>query len=330
MERHALEPLSGRRHARQRVLRPVGPALELDRVDGELLGRDVSQQLGGDASKRHADAAIHADQVLVDVDRPRARLVVLEAIRCPGQEDRHHSFGDIEAQWHAIGADRGKIVHLHREDIAGLAQSDAALDSMVACLRVRDERLETVHAELDRPAEQDAGHDSCDFVRVDVDLQPEPAADVWRGHSDLMGRDAKMPTEYLLHLKRRLMGVDDGQRVVARVEVRDQAAGFERHRHLALETKLLFNHEIRRRERFVWLASLHRKVERDVVAELWVDDGRSRRGRLDLIRHRGQRTPGDVDELAGVFGLCPALRNHDRDRLSLPKRALRRQQSLWR
>ena len=148
--------LAARRDAGQRRLRPIVAALELDRIDAELVRGQIGQQFRGDAGERHADAAIHADQVLVDVDAAGAGLVVLEAVGRAHDRDRHHAFGDIEAQRHAIGADRADVVHLHGGDLAGVLQRDAALDAMVARLRVGDERLQPVDAELDR-----AGRAAC-------------------------------------------------------------------------------------------------------------------------------------------------------------------------
>ena len=136
MERDGFEPLSARRHARQRGLRAIGAALELDRVDPELVGGEVGEQFRGDAGERHADAAIHADQVLVDVDAAGAGLVVVEAVRGAHDGDRHHALGDIEAQRHPIGADGADVVHLHGEDLAGLFQRDPAFEPVVARLGV--------------------------------------------------------------------------------------------------------------------------------------------------------------------------------------------------
>ena len=55
---------------------------------------------------------------------------------------------------------------------------------------------------------------------------------------------SQMPAVHILHLEWRLMRVDDVQRALARIEVRDQAARFERHRHLALEPQHLFDDDI--------------------------------------------------------------------------------------
>ena len=73
-----------------------------------------------------------------------------------------------------------------------------------------------------------------------------------------------------------------------------------------------------------------REIERDVVGELGVDDGRARRDGLDLIADHRQRLPFDGDQLGRVFGLGPAVGDNDRDRLALPDGAVRRQQPLRR
>ena len=162
---------------------------------------------------------------------------------------------------------------------------------------------------------------------VDVELHAEAAADIGRDHADLVLGDVQVPAEDVLHLERRLVGVDDGERAVARIEVGDQAARLQRHRHLALEAKLLLDDDIGFGKGFGRLTLLEGKIERDIVAELGMDDRRAGRDGLHLIADRGQRLPFDRDELGRVLGLGAALGDHDRDRLALPDRALGGQQT---
>ena len=219
----------------ERRLRPIIAALELHRVEPELFRREIGQQLGGDAGERHADAAIHADQVLVDVNRARAPLVVLELVGRARERDRHHAFGDVEAKRHAVGADRGDVVHFHGRYFAGVFERDAAFDAMVARLRVGDKRLQPIDAELDRPAEQHARYDRRDLIGIDVELHTEAAANVGGGHADLVLGDFQVLAEDLLHLERRLVRVDDSEGAIAGIEIGDEPARFERHGHLPLE-----------------------------------------------------------------------------------------------
>ena len=151
---------------------------------------------------------------------------------------------------------------------------------------------------------------------------PNATADVGRGHADLMLGNFQVAAENLLHLERRLVRMHDGERAIARIEVGDEPARFERHGHLALEAQLFLDHDVSVGESLCRLALLERKIECDVVAELGMDDRRARRDGLQLIADRGQGLPFGGDELCRILGLGAALGHHDGDRLALPDCAL--------
>ncbi len=220
---------------------------------------------------------------------------------------------------HAIGADRGDIVHLHGGDVAGLLHGDAGLDAMVARLGIGDEGFEPVDAELDRPAQKHAGHHGRHLVGVEVELHAEAAADIGRDHPHLVFGDLQVAAEHVLHLERGLVGVDDGERAVAGIEIRDQAARFQRHRHLPFEAQLRLEDEIGLGKCLGGLAAFQREIEGDVVAELRVDDGGARRERRNLVGDDGQRLPFDGHELGRILRFGAAV-GDDRDRPADPAR----------
>ena len=126
------------------------------------------------------------------------------------------------------------------------------------------------------------------------------------------------------------MRVDNGERAIARIEIGDEPARLECHRHLSFKAQLLLDDDVGVGEGLVRLALLQRKIEGDVVAKLGMDDRRARCDRLQLIADRGQGLPFDRDKLGRVLGFGAALGHHDGHRLALPDRPFRRQQMLRR
>ena len=140
-----------------------------------------------------------------------------------------------------------------------------------------------------------------------------------------------MPAEYVLHLERRLVAVNDGQRAVAAIEVGDQAARFQRERRSGARSGI----RPRRRSR-PWqrrLPALPLLIEKS-KATLSPSSGWTTVllgvERIERFADGGQRLPLDVDERGAVLGLGPARSHHGDDRLTLPDRASVRQQPLRR
>jgi hypothetical protein len=128
----------------------------------------------------------------------------------------------------------------------------------------------------------------------------------------------QVTAENLLHLERRLMRVDDCERSIGRVEVGEEPARFERHRHLALKTQLLLDDDVSCGKSLRRLALFKRKIECDVVTKLRMNDGRVQRNGLQLITERRQGLPFGNHLLGRILGLGAAFGHHHRDRLALP------------
>ena len=107
-----------------------------------------------------------------------------------------------------------------------------------------------------------------------------------------------MPTENLVHLERGLMRVSDGERSIATVEIGDEPARLERHRHLALEPQLFLDDDVSFRKSPGWFALFECKIECDIVTELGMDHRRALRNGLPLIADRRERVPFGGDSSA--------------------------------
>ena len=117
-----------------------------------------------------------------------------------------------------------------------------------------------------------------------------------------------MPAENLLHLERRLVRMNDGERFIARIEVCDEPARFERHRHFAPEAQLFLDDDVGFGKGPCWLALFKRKIECDVVSKLGMDDWRAWSSALQRIADREQRLPFGVNKLCRILGLGTARR----------------------
>ncbi len=137
-----------------------------------------------------------------------------------------------------------------------------------------------------------------------------------------------MAAEDLLHLKRRLVGVDDRECFVAGVVVGDEPSGLERHGHLPLEPQFFLDDQVGFGKCLGRIAAFEREIKRDIVAEFRVDSGRVRSGRLQCVAQRRQRLIFRKDKLGGVFGLRAAFGDDNRNRLALPDDAIGRQKKL--
>ena len=78
VERHGFELAAPRRRRMASTLSVDNWPPELDRSMPSLAAAKSVSTSRDDAGQRHADAAVHADQVLVDVEAAGARPVVLE------------------------------------------------------------------------------------------------------------------------------------------------------------------------------------------------------------------------------------------------------------
>src|SRR5690606_22010410 len=125
----------------------------------------------------------------------------------------HHALGDIETHGHAESAYGGHVVDFEGGYASVAACGQARLDPMLSSMRVRNERLQAIGAELDRPRQQPARRRHGKLFRVDIQLHAESAAYIRGNDAHAVLRYAQMTAEDVLHLKRRLMRVIHKQRL---------------------------------------------------------------------------------------------------------------------
>ena len=189
---------------------------------------------------------------------------------------------------------------------------------MVAHVDVGDEGFQPIGEEFHGSPEHLADGSDGHLLGIDVDLDPEAAADVGRNHPHRMLGNPELPAEHPLHLIGRLVRMVDRERLAAGIVIGDQSARLEREPGLAVETKRLLDDVPGRREGSVGLAGLDVMLVGDVVRELFVQRACSKRALP--VEHRGQRLPRNLHTLGRVLRLCPRLGNHGGYRLPLVMR----------
>jgi hypothetical protein len=96
-----------------------------------------------------------------------------------------------------VRTDGGDDPRTHGGDDAVVPAGDLDVDRLLARLDVGDERLAARGHELHRPAEEDRQGDGGEVVLIDVDLDPERAADVGRDHSHAVLGQVEEPGEHV-------------------------------------------------------------------------------------------------------------------------------------
>ena len=276
------------------------------------------------------DRAVLAHHVLVEEHHAGARPVIVERVGPADHVDDLVGLDRAGPGIHRIRADAGQVVDLHRQDAAVLRHRDLGVDAVVAGVDVGEERFQPVGDELDRPLERDRKPHRRHLVGIGVDLDPERAADVFGDHPHAMLLEPEMERENALHHVGRLGRVVDGQVAGRRVEIGDQAAGFQRHARMPAEMVGLLDHRVCF---FVGGVDVARRVlplPGEVVAELVVDDRRSLVQRGLHVGRRGKRLPFDPDQLGRVLGLLPPLGDDGHHRLALPTRRVHGERVLGR
>ena len=165
--------------------------------------------------------------LLVNTTRS-AGAVLLVPVRAAGQVDDLVPLDAARARVDGIGADRGQVVEIEREDLAGFRAREPHRRLVLARVDVGHERFQPVGDELHRPAQHDRKRRGRHLVGVDVDLDAVGAAHVLRDHPDVAFGDIEVPREDVLHHVRRLGRVIDRERVLGRVVVGEDGAGLER------------------------------------------------------------------------------------------------------
>ena len=295
---------------RRELLDEVLPA-QLDRVHVELPRQRVDRTLDRVGRLGPAGAAVGVGRRRVRVDAHALEVVALDGVAAavePGAEDRDARRHELEVRAH-----RSRQPHPHRGDRPVGGRRELHLLDDVASVDGGDVRLRAPLDPLDRPAELPREREAERLLGVDVQLRAEPAADV-RGDDPQLrlgdaGDEREGRAEDVRDLGRRphrvlALSGDGLHDHAARLDrVRDQpvlvVALLHRHRRLGEQPLGLSRLELPR------VAVVRAQVvvqDRGVVAERSLD-----------VAHRRQLLVVDLDELGGVLGERPAVRDHDRD-----------------
>ena len=165
---------------------------------------------------------------------------------------------------------------------------------------------------FDRLAEQHREIAGQRLLAVHVELASEAAADLGRDHADVVLAELEHLGQARAQHVRNLGRRPHRQVALARVPLRDDAARLHRDRREALVDDLETHHLVGVAHRLVHRGRGNFHLERDVGAELVVQNRRAVGDRLFRIDHRVERVVVDFDQVECV--LCPVGVGGDRDR----------------
>ena len=296
----------GRDHVDHPDLVRLAPDRARHRVDQHL-------HREGDAGPRHA--AIGNQRGLVGDHRPGLHAIGLDRVRPRQVAAGHRRFQAVGEGVDRIGPGIDGHLAFEAEDPAvciGVRGDDVVV---LAAVGVGDQMLAPVGDPARRAAELHRVPAGDELLRLDIGLEPEPAADVGGDDADLAllqpEEEGKAGADQMRHLGR---GVDD-QLVHPRIPFGQDRAPLHRHHRLAAHAELA-GHGMRRAR----LDRLHVAVgaggQRDVVAPRLVDQRGARLARFQHVDRRRKLLVIDLDRLREIFRLGAGLSDARRDRLA--------------
>ena len=225
----AVENVAGRGRVREVIGAHEIAAAQLRRIDPEVAGDELDHALGDRGGDRMPHGAVLRGDDLVLRDHTQGGVVVPHAVRA-GQETEHlAAFHHARARIGRVGADRRLDRGAHRRQDAVAVRRHLDADGLLAGVDVGQEGLAPARDELHGTAQRQRHRAGGHVVLVDVDLDPEAAADVGRHDAQAVLRKAEELGEHRLHHVRHLGGDPHGERARRRLVVGDEAARLERH-----------------------------------------------------------------------------------------------------
>ena len=296
-----------RRDRLRELAQEVQPA-NLDRILAELARQRVHRAL--DRVRRFGTAR---SAVRVRRSRRREDAGALEVVRDdvvrarvqPCTQQRDSRCDELE-----IGSHPGGQLRADGADLPFRCCRELDLLDLVAAVDRRLIPLSPRLDPLDRTAELAREHERERFLRVDVELRPEAAADLGRDHAKLRLGNARHHRERDPRDVRDLRRRPHRQLAGRGERLHDQAAGLHRVRDQPLLPVTLLDRNFRIRELFLDLAGGEVPRVAAVRAEVVVDDRCAVLERALRIDDRGQGVVLDLHELGRVACFAPRLRDY--------------------
>ena len=283
----------------------------LHRVEAEVGGDAVDDPLHRERGLHVADTAERVHRRLVGHDHLGRGLEVLEVVG-PGQ----HAHADERldhGQALQVGPGVGHAVVADGEDPAVVVVAHLDVVELLAPVGGGDEVLPAVLDPLDRAldAPRDAAQE--DLLRVDLQLDPEAAAEVGGDHADAVLGQAERGLQVGLDPVGNLGGAVERE-AAALLVGGDDAAGLHRHAGVALGREALAQHVRGAGEGAGGVAVAVVQGVGEVGLE--VEDRGVGLQRALGVHHRGQRRVVDLQERHQVLGVVAVLGHDHRDRLA--------------
>ena len=224
-----------------------------------------------------------------------------------------------------VGAAVADVAALEREEAAVGVGRQRELAHDLLRVPAGRQRLVAILDPLDRRAHaaRELGDDR--LLHEELHLEPEAAADGRADDAHARVLEPELRREHAAHEERHLRRRPDRDRSLGGVPVGDHAATLERRGVAAAEVEALAEDVRRCGERAVDVARLELDVREVVVAELLVQDRRSRRQCRLCVEHCRQRVVLDVDQLGRVLGHGARGGDDGGDRLADEAHAVERQ-----
>ena len=212
----------------------VAPA-QVQRIETEPVRRIVDQHFRHRHGDRLADPAIGAGRRFVLGQHLRGHADPAGGVCAADQGRGESSVPGAAARIDRIGAGAHRHFRFESLQAAVCTGYQPSVDGELPGMDIGQEGLQPVRGPSDRPAEQARGRNNGQLVGIGVQLQAERAADIGADDPHPVQRQAEQVGPDILHLVRRLAGLEYRQRSFRPVIVGQHGAALQRHAGLALE-----------------------------------------------------------------------------------------------
>ena len=284
------------------------------RVHADLAGRHVEEPLAREHGLGPAGAAVGGGRALVGEHAHHLALVILDAVGAGHAGDRQRRIDRAERA--EVGALIAEKPAAHAANRAVGIESDREVDIHLAGMDDREHVLPPILDPLHRAADTKGRERDQDVLRVELDLDPESAADLRLDDADALLLQAEQGGGQRALGMRPLPGGPDGQLPVHRVLGRERAACLHRHAGVALHPEGVAHDVGGTVEGARHISDPLRPAHGDVVGHGLVQHLRARGHRAFHARNGRQRLVVNLGTLHRVLGEVAAFRHDHGDRLA--------------